>query len=86
VLVSGRVQGVGYRAAARDRANQLGLDGFARNLWDGRVEIVAEGPADRVDTFLAWNETGPIGARVTSLTVEDEAPTDETTGFRIARG
>jgi acylphosphatase len=79
------VQGVSYRASARERASELGVDGYARNLADGRVEIVAEGPPERVAEFLAWCREGPIGARVTALEVRDEDPAAEPAGFRIAR-
>jgi acylphosphatase len=84
--VSGWVQGVGYRASARARASSLGVDGWARNLGDGRVEIVAEGPTDRVAAFLDWCRSGPAGARVTTVEVTDEEPAGEPPGFHVARG
>lgn len=52
-LVRGRVQGVGFRFWTRSRALELGLDGWARNLADGRVEVVAEGARERCEAFLA---------------------------------
>jgi len=63
-LVSGRVQGVYFRASARDRALALGLAGYARNLADGRVEIVAEGEAGALAQLEQWLHEGPPAARV----------------------
>jgi acylphosphatase len=79
------VQGVWFRASARERALELGLDGEARNLADGRVEIHAEGPAEAIDSFLAWCGRGPAGARVDSVAVEDQDPVGGLAGFRITR-
>lgn len=70
-LVAGRVQGVWYRATARERAAELALDGWARNLDDGRVEVVVSGDAARVAEFCGWLWEGPPAARVESVTVED---------------
>ncbi len=69
-LVSGRVQGVGYRAAARAEAQRLGLAGWVRNLPDGRVELWAEGEAVQLERLLGWARRGPPGARVTEATAE----------------
>jgi acylphosphatase len=84
VFVTGRVQGVWFRASARERARALGLGGDARNLADGRVEIHAEGTPGAVDSFLAWCAEGPSGARVDSLELEDQPVTGETE-FDITR-
>lgn len=67
-MVSGRVQGVFFRASARQRAQELGLTGYVKNLPDGRVEAVACGPADAVEAFAAWLGHGPPQARVHALT------------------
>jgi acylphosphatase len=85
IHVSGRVQGVWFRASARERALELGLDGEARNLADGRVEIHAEGPAEAIDSFLVWCGRGPAGARVDTVAVEDQEPVGGPAGFRITR-
>lgn len=69
-LVSGRVQGVGFRAATRGVARELGLSGHAINLPDGRVEVVAEGPVPALDALQAWLGRGPLPARVDGLTAE----------------
>lgn len=86
ILVSGRVQGVWFRASARDRARELTIDGWARNLSDGRVEMVAEGTPEAVDSFLGWCGRGPEGARVAAVEVEDQEPSNESGGFSIVRG
>jgi acylphosphatase len=63
-LVSGRVQGVFFRASTRDRALQLGLSGYARNLLDGRVEVVACGERSALDALREWLWQGPPAAQV----------------------
>ena len=63
-LVQGRVQRVGFRAATRRRALALGLTGHARNLADGRVEVVVAGSRDSVNEMARWLERGPALARV----------------------
>ncbi|HTT04247.1 MAG TPA: acylphosphatase [Steroidobacteraceae bacterium] len=69
--VSGRVQGVNYRASARRRALAAGITGHARNLADGRVEVYACGKAHAVLAFIEWLWVGPAAARVTSVVVEE---------------
>jgi acylphosphatase len=69
--VRGRVQGVGYRASTVYEARRLGLTGWARNLPDGTVEVVARGDTAAVDALLAWLQQGPRGARVTGVDVEE---------------
>ena len=58
-IVSGQVQGVWFRASARDQAQALGLRGYAKNLPDGRVEVLAVGDAAAIDTLAAWLRQGP---------------------------
>lgn len=70
IVVSGRVQGVGYRAGAQRYATQLGLSGWVRNQPDGSVEILAEGPDEKVEEFLAWCRSGPFMTNVANLNVE----------------
>lgn len=82
LLVSGRVQGVGYRYAARQEALRLGVSGWVRNLPDGRVEAVAEGEAGMVSAFVAWCHRGPEAARVAAVDVTPEEPRGES-GFTI---
>ncbi|HEX32145.1 MAG TPA: acylphosphatase [Candidatus Acetothermia bacterium] len=83
ILVSGRVQGVFYRASARAKAVELGLRGWVRNLPDGRVEMVAQGEADDVQAFIAWAHSGPPMAIVDSVEVTWDEPNAGEAGFRI---
>jgi acylphosphatase len=83
VVVEGRVQGVGYRAACARRARAAGVAGWVRNRTDGTVEAVFEGPAVAVDALVAWCKQGPAHADVDRLRVEHEEPVGETT-FRTA--
>jgi acylphosphatase len=70
-LVEGRVQGVFYRAATAERAAELNLSGWVRNLADGRVEVVAAGEDESVEALAAWLWQGPPRARVTAVAVEE---------------
>ncbi|HEX7048313.1 MAG TPA: acylphosphatase [Gammaproteobacteria bacterium] len=77
--VSGKVQGVFFRAATRDRAQSLHVTGYAKNLDDGRVEVLACGEAKDVDELIDWLWEGSSGARVDRVDVEDadeDAPQD----------
>lgn len=78
LYISGRVQGVGYRDAMCREAGRLGVSGWVRNLRDGRVEAMADGPA--ADALIEWARRGPPAARVTGVQVEDVA--DSFSGFR----
>jgi acylphosphatase len=69
-LVAGRVQGVFYRASTRARAQALGITGHARNLPDGRVEVLACGAPEAVATLCDWLWQGPPAADVTAVEVE----------------
>jgi acylphosphatase len=82
-LVEGRVQGVNFRYSTYREASRLGVNGWARNLPDGRVEVAYEGPREAVEEMLAWTKHGPPWARVTSLAVHDEAPKGDQ-GFSIS--
>jgi acylphosphatase len=73
--VSGRVQGVFYRASTRHKAAELGCNGHARNLPDGRVEVLIVGKPAAVQSLIDWLWHGPPGAHVTNVEVQD-APTD----------
>ncbi len=73
VLVQGRVQGVGFRWHALERAQTLGVRGWIRNLHDGRVEAWVQGEARSVEAMLAWLETGPSHARVERVERQAEA-------------
>lgn len=73
-IVSGEVQGVGFRANARAEARRLGLGGFARNLEDGTVEVQVEGTDAAVATMLRWLRQGPRWASVDTVTVTEVEP------------
>jgi acylphosphatase len=73
-VVSGRVQGVFYRATAARKARDLGVRGHAVNLPDGRVEVLACGSEDAVRTFGEWLWVGSSGSKVTAVEASDAAP------------
>ena len=83
-LVGGRVQGVFYRATAAQRARELGINGHARNLPDGRVEVVACGDESSVGVFVKWLWTGSSASKVTSVEVTDADASAVRPGFRTA--
>jgi acylphosphatase len=84
VFVSGTVQGVYYRANTRDTARQKGVDGWVRNLSDGRVEAVFEGTESAVEEMVEWCHTGSPAAEVEDVEAEYGDPEGED-GFRIRR-
>jgi acylphosphatase len=85
VLISGRVQGVFFRAYTRDAALREGLTGWVRNLTDGRVEAVFEGDADPVDRMVAWCHQGSPGSRVERVEVLLQPYQGEFQSFEIRR-
>ena len=74
VMVEGEVQGVFFREECRQQARDAGVAGSARNLADGRVEVVLEGEEDAVGRVVDWCRQGPSGAEVTGIDVSDEEP------------
>jgi acylphosphatase len=82
VRVAGRVQGVFFRGDTYERARSRRLAGWVRNLPDGSVEAVFEGPREAVESLVRWCERGPSGARVDDVQVRWENPRGEE-GFRI---
>jgi acylphosphatase len=82
VLVSGRVQGVWYRESCRETATARGVTGWVRNLADGRVEAVLEGPPEAVEAVVEWCRGGPARARVDGVEVEAVEPVGEH-GFKV---
>ena len=73
-FVSGRVQGVFYRATCVRKAQSLGVAGFARNLADGRVEVLACGEAAAVESFVAWLWEGSPASKVTAVETTEVDP------------
>ncbi len=84
VHVSGHVQGVFYRATTRDTARERGVDGWVRNLDDGRVEAAFEGPEPAVEGMVEWCHTGSPAADVVDVDVTYEQPCG-LDGFEIRR-
>jgi acylphosphatase len=84
IVVSGRVQGVGFRWSATTEAERIGVSGSIRNRDDGSVEAEVAGEQDAVERFTEWMRVGPAGARVDDLELED-LPDDGDAGggFRI---
>ena len=82
-LVGGKVQGVWFRASTRDRAQALGLRGFARNLSDGRVEVLASGDDAAIEDLAQWLHLGPPQARVDELERIEAADEPGLDGFEI---
>jgi acylphosphatase len=82
-LITGRVQGVGFRWFAEAAASREGVHGWVRNLPDGRVEAMAEGDADAIERFERALRHGPPGARVDEVEVDHIAPSGRDTGFTV---
>ena len=66
-IISGRVQGVFFRVNTRNKANELGLNGWVKNRWDGKVEVVCEGAKEKIDRMLEWLKKGPKYAKVVNV-------------------
>lgn len=82
VFVMGDVQGLGFRQAIADKANEQGVAGWVKNLADGRVEAVLEGPRDEVYRVVGLCRAGPKGAKVNGVQVDREPPKGEKT-FKV---
>jgi acylphosphatase len=83
VRISGRVQGVFFRAHTQETAAGLNLTGWVRNTSEGDVEAVAEGPKDQLEAFLNWCRRGPSSAHVSNVDAHWEAATGEFANFSI---
>lgn len=83
MLISGRVQGVFFRAYTKEEAERLGLKGWVRNLSDGRVEALFEGEEKAVDEMLKWCHQGSPASVVTKVEVFEEPWTGEFEDFKI---
>lgn len=83
IAVHGRVQGVAFRAATQRTAMRLRVAGWARNLPDGSVEILAQGSPLAIDQLIAWCQQGPPAARVDRVATQQEIVQDDLHGFRI---
>ena len=83
IHVTGRVQGVGFREFTRTCAERLGVVGYAMNLRDGRVRVIAEGPREALDALLREVERGPRVSRVDDVQVSWRTPSGDFHGFGI---
>lgn len=71
-FISGRVQGVYFRASTRDKATELGINGWVRNLDDGRVEVMASAEATQIDALIQWLHHGPALAKVDKVEFDND--------------
>ena len=83
LLISGRVQGVYFRMFTRNKAKQFGIKGHARNLPDGRVEIIAEADHGCIEKFIQWCHKGPVTARVDQVDLIELEQDEPLTSFEI---
>ena len=83
VRIEGLVQGVNYRYFTRHKAQELGVNGWVRNLADGSVECLMEGERDKVEALIRWCHQGPPGSRVKKVTTHWEEYTGEVQEFSI---
>ena len=81
LVISGRVQGVGFRMSACDEAHRVGVTGWVRNLPGGAVEALAEGERAALDRFIAWCQHGPPLSRVDDVSVERGDASGDFRGF-----
>lgn len=85
IRVYGRVQGVGFRSSTSRVAKNLGLKGWVRNLSDGSVEIIIEGPEETVDKLISWCQRGPTSANVINIQIEKTEARRKFSQFYIKR-
>ncbi|MBK9293760.1 MAG: acylphosphatase [Oligoflexia bacterium] len=85
VYISGKVQGVGFRFHAHEKAYELGVKGWVRNLKDGRVELFLVGSEQAVTQMLAWCHQGPPAAKVEKVEAQESSDKIEQTDFYIRR-
>ena len=83
LFIQGRVQGVSFRYYTMQEARSLGLTGWVRNLWDGRVEVLLDGDEDAVEQMIKWCQQGPPPAVVENVEIAWEEPTAELNNFRV---
>lgn len=84
IFIEGRVQGVGFRHFTKIHAEEIGILGWVKNLPDGRVEAVLEGPLDHLREMVDYLEQGPGAGRVDELDVEIEEATGEFSDFEVS--
>ena len=84
VFVTGRVQGVFFRQSTRVMAIKNNVNGWIRNLDDGRVEIVAQGQEQDIDNLSTWCKTGPANSRVDDFELKEESIAEEFENFEVS--
>jgi len=84
-IITGRVQGVSYRASTASEGRRIGIVGWVRNRADGSVELEAEGSEETISALIAWCHEGPPSAEVTRVAVEDVPATGKDTMFAVVR-
>lgn len=85
VVISGRVQGVWYRASTKQKAEELGLTGWVKNTRDGNVEAVFEGQESVINEMIAWCRKGPALAHVSDVRIVEKRKADHYTDFTVQR-
>jgi len=83
IIVSGKVQGVGYRNNTFKQAKKIGVNGWIRNLEDGRVEAVFEGEKQEVEKIVNWAKRGPLSTNISDFKIEWQEPKEEFKNFEI---
>ena len=83
IIVSGRVQGVGFRYFTKNKAEERGITGWVRNLSDGRVEVLAYGPESDLEQFMQVLKEGPLGSKVSELHSQWLPQKEDLTKFTI---
>lgn len=82
-IISGRVQGVFFRASTKDHAEELDITGSARNLPQNQVEVIATGDSANIDRLIEWLHKGPAGAEVTSVSIDEIEEPRKLSDFKI---
>lgn len=83
IYISGFVQGVFFRDSTREKAQELGVKGWVRNLADGRVEIMVEGEKKKVKELVEWSKRGPMISKVESVEIKEREYKEEFGSFEI---
>jgi acylphosphatase len=85
LIISGKVQGVFFRFNAKNKAKELGIFGWVKNLSDGRVEALVEGEKEKIEEFIKWAKKGPLFAKVEELENEQQKFKGEFDSFKIKK-